>query len=327
MNPRQIIEAQHDLLRRFRNDQFFSSMVAGTAEMGFLAGESENFKEWFKRTSANHIEAAYAYTVTPDMCALLEHAAAGLDDEDLWDPSLAPTGCGIVLFQKAVPVIDARGKTMLAHWAVWGPAALEIEGPLGGKSHESGTLVSLWNDLGIEPDEISREILEKHGDLMRARAGRWMPLGASITRPGAVLGSSRVSLGDDAAQRIESEGDTPTAFTNTDRYMHALWLMLGQTITSVREEPVIHKKARAAKFKGLPQSVTVIDLRRIEGASREPGETAVQWSHRWVVRGHWRWVPCGPGRSERRRVWIAPFVKGPEEAPLIVTDKIYALRR
>jgi hypothetical protein len=32
-----------------------------------------------------------------------------------------------------------------------------------------------------------------------------------------------------------------------------------------------------------------------------------------VVRGHWRDQPCGPGRAERRRKWIAPFWKGPKE--------------
>ncbi len=32
---------------------------------------------------------------------------------------------------------------------------------------------------------------------------------------------------------------------------------------------------------------------------------------RYVVRGHWRSQPCGPGRAERKRIWIAPHWKGP----------------
>jgi hypothetical protein len=32
---------------------------------------------------------------------------------------------------------------------------------------------------------------------------------------------------------------------------------------------------------------------------------------RFVVRGHWRRQPCGPGRAERRWLWIQPHWKGP----------------
>ena len=30
-----------------------------------------------------------------------------------------------------------------------------------------------------------------------------------------------------------------------------------------------------------------------------------------AVRGHWRDQPCGPGRSETKRIWISPYWKGP----------------
>jgi hypothetical protein len=53
----------------------------------------------------------------------------------------------------------------------------------------------------------------------------------------------------------------------------------------------------------------------------------VEWSKRWVVRGHWRWQSYGPGRTERRRIWISPFIKGPDGAPLVVSEKVYDLRR
>lgn len=50
--------------------------------------------------------------------------------------------------------------------------------------------------------------------------------------------------------------------------------------------------------------------------------TAVDWTHRWEVRGHWRKVErigkdpegnyCIPGMT-----WVRPSVKGPEKAPLV----------
>lgn len=35
-----------------------------------------------------------------------------------------------------------------------------------------------------------------------------------------------------------------------------------------------------------------------------------------LVRGHWKRQPCGPGRTERRVIWIEPYPRGPEDAPI-----------
>lgn len=38
---------------------------------------------------------------------------------------------------------------------------------------------------------------------------------------------------------------------------------------------------------------------------------------RFVVRGHWKQQPCGPGRSERRMIFVEPYWKGPADAPAV----------
>lgn len=65
------------------------------------------------------------------------------------------------------------------------------------------------------------------------------------------------------------------------------------------------------------KDVTVIRLRHV--ASRGTGEAAVNWSHRWLVRGHWRQQRCkdDSGAWTTRPVFIHPYIKGPEEAPLL----------
>lgn len=52
-----------------------------------------------------------------------------------------------------------------------------------------------------------------------------------------------------------------------------------------------------------------------------------RYSHRFVVRGFWRNQPCGPGNSERRLTWVAPFIKGPEGAPLVERETVRVWRR
>lgn len=56
-------------------------------------------------------------------------------------------------------------------------------------------------------------------------------------------------------------------------------------------------------------------------------EVAFRLKHRHIVRGHFRNQPYGPGRAERKEIWIAPFWKGPEEgAALVHTYKLPGAR-
>lgn len=60
------------------------------------------------------------------------------------------------------------------------------------------------------------------------------------------------------------------------------------------------------------------------GAAGE--EPSIEWTHRWVVSGHWRnqWYPSTQSHS---LIWIDPHVKGPEEKPIIYKDQVYAVER
>lgn len=62
--------------------------------------------------------------------------------------------------------------------------------------------------------------------------------------------------------------------------------------------------------------VRVVELRRKQAKSDHAGEhEAVDWSHQWIVSGHWRqqWHPSLNTHQPR---WIMPYVKGPEDKPL-----------
>jgi hypothetical protein len=69
----------------------------------------------------------------------------------------------------------------------------------------------------------------------------------------------------------------------------------------------------------------VIELRRPKTSSG-PGDGDREYHHQWIVRGHWR-QQWHPKRQVHRPVWIAPHIKGPEGAPLIGGEKVYALKR
>jgi hypothetical protein len=54
------------------------------------------------------------------------------------------------------------------------------------------------------------------------------------------------------------------------------------------------------------------ELRRIVSEGR--GEPLWRLEHRCIVRGHWRNQAHGPGMTERKKIWIEPFWRGPEGA-------------
>lgn len=49
----------------------------------------------------------------------------------------------------------------------------------------------------------------------------------------------------------------------------------------------------------------------------DSGDKAYQLTVRFRVRGHWRHQPYGPGRAERKLIWVSPFWKGPTLAEVI----------
>jgi hypothetical protein len=56
-------------------------------------------------------------------------------------------------------------------------------------------------------------------------------------------------------------------------------------------------------------------VRAARGGARE---IAFRLKYQHIVRGHYREQPHGPRRSERKRIWIAPFWKGPEDVAALV---------
>ena len=121
-------------------------------------------------------------------------------------------------------------------------------------------------------------------------SGTWIPGGSSVVFPetGGVSKSTRLTL--------------------------AFITALGHPLTRSVEMPTRQRQERRRIQRELP-SLRV--LRLGSGASVRLSEApgSVAWSHRWIVRGHWRQQAYGPRQTLSRLKWIDPFVKGPEDKP------------
>ena len=373
MRPSQVLDMKLDLMERF-HDPAFAKIIAlsftsdhqavWNAEEGAHSLQSDqevilHNAEVLLNAHHNHLRAAEAYHVTPDLCDMLNYAARSLEEQDVWNPALMPTGCGIVRFDKPIVVNELRGRTMKAHWMVWGPVA--ARNPKDGRE-VSTTLMTWYNDRA-DPDEVGNGALitdDMVGQPLDRCIGRWAWVGAEFREPGIPIGPLDFAPPEELRQQVRDEGDEPAeTVTNLASYALALFTMLNQTIATTRPGDLERPARRRAGKARIPARVTVIQLRRSEHRPSE-GQSLVEWQHQWWVRGHRRWVhhgcrscPSGlgehtfgpvepiPGDPEalikrclvegcdHEAIWqyIRPFLKGPEDAPLIQSEKVYDLSR
>lgn len=75
--------------------------------------------------------------------------------------------------------------------------------------------------------------------------------------------------------------------------------------------------------------IQVITLRRAHAAAQHDASgVPVEWSCQWVVTGHWRQQACGPDLTERRPVFVLPYIKGPAGLPLKApAQRVFAVVR
>ena len=161
-----------------------------------------------------------------------------------------------------------------------------------------------------------------------------------LTRVGDALGY--FDSADAVYARTRWAQDTPLPFDVFAWRYHQEWSdhsmrNLLRSVFAVAQSPFIAETAeradratrrradRAAPNAPAPDSIRVLRLRRRPSTATSAGGDRASLSHRFPVRGHWRNQACGPARSERRPTYVAPYIKGPVDAPLVVRPTVHVL--
>jgi hypothetical protein len=111
--------------------------------------------------------------------------------------------------------------------------------------------------------------------------------------------------------------------------LHAFFLLIAQKVTDVTVRTPDRQQRRAATRAGnaSPLDVNVVTLRErtVDNPNAESGRV-VEWSHRWMVRPHWRrqWYPS---QGRHVPIFVPPHVKGPPGLPLVAKPTVRAWRR
>ncbi|MGW5633925.1 hypothetical protein ACWEWQ_03485, partial [Streptomyces sp. NPDC003832] len=259
-----------------------------------------------RQTDAEILEASLVaadlYFVSTPMGVLAKEAAKTLPSFAL-TPEDLPAPAGLVVFERPVGSL-LHGEP---------PAPYLVQGFLWWVFKEAGVMVELFADRDAALAEMARlELIDEqtveHNRRVMApairMAGRstWWPFG-NDTRADATAPRIAECLGA----------------------LKAAWLLMQQPIATIKDVEVDRAaRKRLRRQQREPKPVRVIELRR--PAHSGPGDGSREFHHQWIVRGHWRqqWYPA---RQVHRPVWIAPHIKGPEGAPLLGGEKVYAWKR
>lgn len=113
--------------------------------------------------------------------------------------------------------------------------------------------------------------------------------------------------------------------------MLAIWTFMRQEIAPPERvrapRPVLRRWGRSGRDIPEDGAVVVVKFRRYRKTEYEhdPEGEGVEWSHRWLVRGHWRQIHDKDGNP--RLTWVKAHIKGPDDKPLVLKDKLGAIIR
>lgn len=251
--------------------------------------------EAMARGMSGSLDEATTYWTSGEMTRFLTYSQQDFPDQRL-TTSMLPSQHGFVYFDESVKVDvvggegDDRAVSFTAlHW-VWAG------------DEQDGFLIITGYSTGAEVKQATK-----------AAGVKGMDLGS------ALYPIAHASLG---------HNDAPV--DTLQRLLMAFWALIGQRVTDTTRMPIERHARRRAERRGkqnIEDGIRVIRLRRLAGETpSDHDDKLVMWSHRWVVGGHWRqqWYPSA---DEHRPIWIAPHVKGPESAPLVLKDRIYRVDR
>lgn len=297
-----------------------NSIIAGRKYEGTVSEDTDKTSwlaaEAYYGAVLQQLPKSTIYYADEHMGEVIEMAAAVMDNTDLADTSTIVAPNGFCYFANGIRLTE----NMVFHGLSWT------------RLKDDMYFITTWNDAFEELDssgEAFRGAILEH--LGATISGRWSYASMSQYVHGDPLRHTDLTSAELEELGFELMGSD---LMLPNHFFHALMLLLNQPpqIVTLTDTEMTHKKhIKRAKEAKVSSTVTVIDMRhRYESKPKsEPtGDKAFEYSRRWLVSGHWRWQPMKDSETKewvRKRIWINPHTKGPDDKPFVATKKVFAL--
>jgi hypothetical protein len=251
--------------------------------------------------------------ITSEMINLITQAAEDLPDDVTFDVRTIMSKYGFVLLEQPIHGEDRNGRDVAVAAFAW-----EITPMHNLANNQMDECIMIY--YFVDPLNVVADIDRELNELMRNAGIPIPPL--SLLHMYPALDGQGLPYGEIVNERgYEITRDTLKMFL-------AMQMLSHQSIG----EPVRMRPDRAARkrfareYPGAPERIiTLITLRRKSAPAQKP-EGTVEWSRRWVVRGHWRkqWYPKTKTHGWK---YIYEYIKGPDDKPLVTGRRVFNFRR
>lgn len=316
----------HDIVLRYKEPKIRETWLDGLVGDRSLQGRDTLLQQAHNILSNLVDENLPLIWTSPEVTRQISEIAKEVERPERIRDLCLPGPDGMIWFGESLKNADGSGAITALSWSL-----ISVVDDYGSDTDSFGDLlfVTAWI---VTESILNLEWQHQHG------YQEDIELDWALKAAGDVLPFEFQALGDnglgDADPRLQIFEDVWAEDTND-------WCRLVIAVAAwcagnaeVAEEPVYtgRPERRRAQRSGLnpDRRVNVIKMRQLEGTGDANSKTTGNGSplkNRHAVRGHMRNQPYGPGRSRRRQIWIAPYVKGPQEAPLVKVQKLWNLDR
>lgn len=249
------------------------------------------------------------YAVEEEVAALIQVGAESMPEQKLLQSDL-PSRSGMLLLPRPVGVLDKNLNVYPISGVFWLPAVGESV------------------DRGERNPGIMTVHFTTNNDLARDDY-EWPKVHPDFP-PLTILHIMFLPFGTEMVTETGTAPEADASIRRFIKHLQSFWAFVQQKVVEVETTQMPRPiRKRAEKQDRKVSELKVVRLRRLARESVKPapeGGKEIHWSHRWVVRGHWR-NQFYASLNDHRAVWIYPFIKGPTEKPLRMRKTIFDVRR
>lgn len=276
-----------------------------------------------------NLDRSATYISTDAMCQLLDNSWATVPRTPFSEAEL-PTPRGFIVLEKPWLWRDYHGKQMVVKALSWFTVVLEADDErianFEPPKRKGMFLVAYCDNNDPRDDYVTTDKERLLGFKERLSLGHFQAVPFNEEW-------NRFETSQEAKDWYNEPN--PEAITYVMEFIarvKALFAFLQQELPVVFREAPPRQARRGYARQGLLagiDDVQVVALRRKKPVGlphTEPSGEEVNWSHRWIVRPHWReqWYPK---LGIHQPVWIEAYEKGPEDKPLVVKTQVFDWRR